>query len=92
MRVPIQTTSSRLGVSHDDRRLRSLRRTHLVPHLGELDLEKVKPQDIERMVGRMRKGRTGPKTVVNVLALLDRIFDHGRRAASGPNLVPTKRN
>lgn len=58
---------------------RSLYRTHLVPHLGTLDLERVKPEDVERMVGRMRRSGTGPKTTVNALALLHQVFDHGRR-------------
>jgi integrase len=58
---------------------RSLYRTHLLAHLGKLDLERVRPEDIERMVGRMRRSGTGPKTTVNALALLHQVFDHGRR-------------
>ena len=44
---------------------RSLLRTHIDRHLGACELDAVKPEHVERMIGSMRRAVPGPKTTVN---------------------------
>jgi hypothetical protein len=56
---------------------RSLLRTHLARHLGERELARVTPDEVERIFAVMRRGGAGPKLIKNALTLLGQIFDHG---------------
>jgi integrase len=58
---------------------RSLLRTHIDRHLGARELDHVKPEHVERMIGTMRRAGTGPKTTVNAITLLAQVFVHGQR-------------
>ena len=57
----------------------SLLRTHLVPQLDGRGLEEIEPEDIERLIARMRQEGAGAKTTRNAVTLLHQIFQFGRR-------------
>ena len=57
----------------------SLLRTHLAPHLDTRSLDRVEPDDVERLLVAMRREGAGPKTIVNALTLLHQIFEFGER-------------
>jgi integrase len=58
---------------------KSLLRTHLATHFRDRPLDRVRPEDVEGLIARMRRGGAGAKTVGNALTLLGQIFDHGIR-------------
>jgi Phage integrase, N-terminal SAM-like domain len=41
----------------------SLLRTHLAPHLETKTLDRIEPDDVERLIVAMRRGGAAPKTV-----------------------------
>lgn len=43
---------------------------HIVPHLGDLEVRKVEPQDVQLFVGRLIRAGRSPKTVRNVTGTL----------------------
>jgi integrase len=57
---------------------RSLLRTHL-SLLEEAELDRIRPHDVEDLIGRIRRAGTGPKTTRNAITLLHQIFEFGRR-------------
>ena len=58
---------------------RSLFRTHLVPGLGDLPLDRARPEHVEGLIAAMRRDGKGAKTIVNALTLLQQIFGFGQR-------------
>jgi integrase len=56
---------------------RSLLRTHLRQHLGDRELARVTPGEVEWMIAAMRRNGAGPKLINNAITLLGQIFDHG---------------
>ena len=58
---------------------RSLFRTHLVPQLGSLPLDRATPGDVEGLLATMRRDAKGTKTIVNALTLLSQIFAFAER-------------
>lgn len=57
----------------------SLLRTHLARHLATRSLDRMDPDDVERMIVAMRREGAGPKTIVNALTLLHQVFEFGAR-------------
>jgi integrase len=67
---------------------RSLLDTHIKRHLGDVDLDRVGPVDVEGMVAAMRRGAAGAKLINNVMRLLGQVCEHGiERGWCGPNPV-----
>ena len=56
---------------------RSLLLTHLSRHLGDHELARVTPEEVDRMIAAMRRHGAGPKLINNALTLLGQIFNHG---------------
>jgi integrase len=56
---------------------RWLLRTHLSKHLGDRELARVTPSEVERMIAAMRRNGAGPKLINNALTLLGQTFNHG---------------
>jgi site-specific recombinase XerD len=52
-------------------------RTHLRQHLGDRELARVTPGEVEWMIAAMRRNGAGPKLINNAITLLGQIFDHG---------------
>ena len=66
---------------------RSILRTHLAVRLHDKLLARVEPDDVERMISKMRRDGAARKTINNALTLLGQVFDHGTRkgwCASNP--------
>jgi integrase len=66
---------------------RSLVKTHLVPHMGDQDVEQVEPEQVEQLMAAMRRDGKGPKLIRSAVILLHQVFDFGRRkgwCASNP--------
>jgi integrase len=58
---------------------RSLLRTHLAAHLDGRMLDRIEPEDVERLVAAMRQEGAGAKLTLNAVTLLHQIFEFGRR-------------
>jgi integrase len=58
---------------------RSLLRTHLIPSLGAMPLNRVGPEHVERLVVGMRRRGAGAKLTSNALTLLHQVFEFGQR-------------
>lgn len=58
---------------------RSLFETHIREPLGTVPLDQVTSEQVEALIGSLRKAEKAPKTIVNCLALLGRIFAYGKR-------------
>lgn len=57
----------------------SLLISHLAPRLGGRSLERIRSEDVERLMASMRNDGAGPKTILNALTLLNQIFGFGER-------------
>jgi integrase len=55
-------------------------KTHIQPApLGDLDLREVNPDDVEKLLARMRREGKAPKTIANAFKLLHQIFVFGKK-------------
>jgi len=58
---------------------RSQFKTHLVPHLGAVAVDRVTPEQVEALIAAMRQSGSNPKTIRNALTLLHQIFAFAQR-------------
>jgi integrase len=54
-------------------------RAHLAPHFGTRSLDRIGAEDVEALIGTMRRNGAGAKTTINALTLLHQICAFGRR-------------